>query len=605
MNDAKRASGLAVLWEFVHPHRWVLGLALVLGLASTGASLALPMVTKRLLDTLGTDASLTPAITLLVVLLGVGSLLGMWQWILLGTLAERVVLQARTSMVRRYFGARPGALNRRSNGELVTRVTSDTVMLREAASSGVIEIINSIVMLVGTIVLMAVLDRVLLLTTVAVLLVVGVVVGVLLPRIGRAQELAQASLGELGGTLEGALRAVRTVKANCAEDRQVSAILGKARDSAEHSVRAVRVEALTWTAGTAGAYLSVIAVLAIGAWRIDAGLLSVSSLVAFLLYAFGIVEPITSLAQELSQLQAGTAAARRIRDVQQLELEEPAPTEGCSGRSVHPLTVTTAARTATTTAPAASAPLLALKGVTARHLPGGPAALSDVSLELPHRGRVAIVGPSGAGKTTLFALLLRFLAPQRGTVELEGTNYEDLTFEQVRRRFAYVEQDSPVVPGTLRENLVLPSPSAPEEALWNALAAVRLAERARTLPQGLDTSLSAAALSGGERQRVALARAVLHAPDALLLDEATAQLDGITEAAVHDVIADLARNRLVITIAHRLSTVIDADLIVVVEAGRIRASGTHEQLLEKDGLYRELITALRITTPNQHREHSR
>ncbi|WP_432484747.1 ABC transporter ATP-binding protein [Kineococcus esterisolvens] len=602
MNRATRTSSLAVLWEFVHPHRRALALGLVLGLSSTGAALALPMVTKRLLDTLGTDAPLTPAITLLVVLLGAGSLLGVWQWILLGTLAERVVLQARTSMVRRYFAARPGALTRRSNGELVTRVTSDTVMLREAASSGVIEIINSIVMLVGTIVLMAVLDRVLLLSTAVVLTVVGVVVGVLLPRIGRAQEAAQASLGELGGALEGALRAVRTVKANRAEDRQVGTILGKARDSAEHSVRAVRIEALTWTAGTAGAHLSVITVLAIGAWRIDAGLLSVSSLVAFLLYAFGIVEPVTGLARELGQLQAGTAAARRIREVQQLELEEPETTEPRPARSDRPLraaTTTAAAPTAAArTTSSADAPLLALKNVTARHLPGGRAALTDVSLELPHHGRVAIVGPSGAGKTTLFALLLRFLTPERGTVELEGTRYEDLTFEQVRRCFAYVEQDSPLVPGTLRENLLLPDPSAPEHGLWDALAAVQLTERVKTLPEGLDTSLSATALSGGERQRVALARAVLHAPRALLLDEATAQLDGLTEAAVHDVIADLARDRLVVTIAHRLSTVIDADLIVVVEAGRIRGSGTHEQLLHADSLYRELITALRITAPS-------
>ncbi|MCB7136221.1 ABC transporter ATP-binding protein [Cellulosimicrobium marinum] len=588
---------LKVLWEFVRPHRRTLGLGLVLGLGTTAATLATPMVTKWVLDTLGTGQSLAPAVGTLVVLLLVGLVLGLWQWVLLGTLAERVVLDARSSMVRRFFRARIAALTGRPTGELVTRVTSDTVLLREAASSSLVNLVNLAVSLVGTIVLMGVLDLVLLGTTLAAIVVIGVLVGVLMPRIAKAQEQAQESLGRLGGTLEGGLRAIRTIKASRAEGRQIDRVLDDAQESARHSVRAVRTEAVAWSVAGGGIQLAIIVVLALGAWRVDQGLLAVSSLVAFLLYAFQIVEPVTGLTMNVTQLQAGIAAAGRIRDVQAIDPEE-------DDAAARPAGVLDPARAEVGRPGTAGAPSgtdgrtarLSLRGVTARYLPGGEPVVRDLDLDVPHRGQVAIVGPSGAGKTTTFSLLLRFLQPESGRILLDGVPYDALSFDDVRRRFAYVEQETPVVPGTIRENLQLSAPGASDDAMWAALEKVRLAAKVRSLDDGLDTSLVGTTVSGGERQRVALARAVLHAPDVLLLDEATAQVDGLTEAAVHAVIEDLARERAVVTIAHRLSTVIDADLILVMEDGRVRARGTHAELLATDELYRELVAALRIAT---------
>ncbi|MCX5604145.1 ABC transporter ATP-binding protein/permease [Streptomyces phaeochromogenes] len=581
---------LRVLASFARPHRRTLVVGLLLALAASALGLATPMVTKWVLDALNDGSSLGGPVVALLVLLVIGAVLYRVQWVLLGTLGERVVLDARESMVRRYFRATIPAVTARPPGELVSRAVSDTVLLREAASSSVIGLINGVVMLIGTLVLMGFLDLVLLGTTVAAVLVVIVLFAVLMPGIAKAQERAQEHVGRVGGTLEGTLRAIRTVKASGAEDRQAERIAADARASAEYGIRAVRLEATVWTIAWTGIQLAVILILGVGAWRVGEGQLEVSSLIAFLLYAFGLMEPITELSENLTALQSGIAAAERIRAVDELDAETDGPTvtDGPSG----PVPDTSGPVPEEKRDP--SGPVLELKGVTASYGPGREPVVRGVDLVVPARGHTAIVGPSGAGKTTVFSLLLRFLEPQEGALLLDGVPYHRHSHAAIRSRLAYVEQDTPVVPGTIRDNLLISRPEAGEEELRQVLADVRLTEKVDSLDEGLDTELSTAAVSGGERQRIALARALLRKPDVLLLDEATAQLDALTESAVHHCVRRRAREHAVVTIAHRLSTVIDADTIVVMDAGGVRARGTHDELLATDSLYRDLVEALRI-----------
>ena len=578
---------LRTLATFVAPHRRVLIIGFLLGLVANAVGLATPLVTKWVIDTLGrSGTTLWRPVGVLLALVVVGAAISMWQWVIMGTVSEKVVLDARVSMIRRYFAARIREITARRTGELVTRVTSDAGLLHSASSS-IVGLINSSLAMVATLVLMGFLDLVLLVCTLTAVVVVGAVMMALMPAIARSQEAAQESVGRLGGALEGALRAIRTVKASRAERRQADRIVRDAHDSAKHAIRAARRTATVWTISWTGIQLSIIIILGIGAWRADRGLLEVSSLIAFLLYAFQLMGPITELTQNVTNLQAGMAAAARIRQVDAMEIEADAP-------------ATTAGVALPTNPPRYDeTPVLEFRGVAARYAPGAEPAVRDIDLTIPRRGHTAIVGPSGAGKTTLFSLILRFIEPSEGELLLDGRPYSSYTPQEVRARLAYVEQETPVVPGTIRENLLFTHPDATEEEIRAVLAAVRLDDKIDSLADGLDTTLTETSVSGGQRQRIALARAILRTPEVLLLDEATAQVDGLTEAALHDCIRDRAATGAVVTIAHRLSTVIDADTILVMENGTIRARGTHTDLLATDALYRKLVKALRIAQSAQ------
>lgn len=595
---SQRLPRLRILWSFACPHVGTLVLGLILSLAKSALGLSTPMVTKWVLDSLHAGRSLRDPIVVLLVLLVVGAFVGYLQWSMLGALGERVVLEARESLVRRFLRATVPAITARPVGEMVTRVTSDTLLLRDAAAGSAVGVINGVVMLVGTLILMSVLDPLLLGATVAALAVVTVLFALLMPATARAEAQAQEHVGRLGGTLEGTLHAVRTVKVSRAEDRLAGRIIFDAREAAAQGIRAKRSEAAAVTIFWGGLQLAIIMVLGLGAWQVGQGRLEASALVAFLLYAFGLIGPTTELSQDLAAMQLGVAAAQRIRETDFLDAEAAS-----SPRRLLDVPAGVAQGAAPVVSPADrnahvshEDPVLELRNVTAAYGPDREPAVYALDLVVPRRGHTAIVGPSGAGKTTLFSLVLRFLEPRTGELFLDGRPYREYGHDQLRARLAYVEQDTPIVPGTIRDNLLFSHPDATDQELRQILDEIRLAEWVGSLDD-LDTPLLSTSLSGGERQRIALARALLRTPDVLLLDEATAQLDGLTETAIHHSIRRRAAQGAVVTIAHRLSTVVDADTIVVMEAGRIRARGTHAELLAADELYRDLAAALTIPGP--------
>lgn len=572
---------LAILWSFARPHRKTLILGLIVGLGASATTLANPMVTRWVIEALGTsDESLLIPVLWLAGLLVIDAGLSWWQWVMLGSVAEKIVYTARESMIHRYLRGKVLHLLSRPSGELVTRVTSDSVLMREAASSSLVQLINGAVMLIGTLVLMMVLDIPLALTTILTVFIVMGIFGALMPAIAASQERAQNSLGLLGGVLERTLRAIKTVKVAGAESRQEQQLLNYAAQSRDESVKALRREALVWSIATTGIQASIILILGIGAWRISLGDMTVATLVAFLLYAFGLLGPVSEISQSLTTLQSGMAAAGRIREIEDIDFERTAKEDNPSSPMINAVSHTT--------------PIAQLDNVTARYMPGEKPVLNGISLAIPRIGHTAIVGPSGAGKTSVFSLLLDFLQPETGTLSLNGVPYQQLSPREIRNHFAYVEQETPTLPGTLRDNLTFAAPDATDDEIREVLDMVLLSPLVDSLPKGLDTAVTDTNISGGQRQRISLARALLTKPDILLLDEATAQLDSLSEAAIHEAIQSFAQQSAVITIAHRLSTIIDADLITVLNTGQIEAQGTHQELLETNTLYKDLVTALSL-----------
>jgi ABC-type multidrug transport system fused ATPase/permease subunit len=575
---------LAYLW----PHRWTLLAGGLLGFVGGLAALAEPMLAKLVVDSIGRHRSLLGPVALLTALLVGGALLTAAGSYLLGRTAESVVLTARRRLTRQLLRLPVGAMDRLSPGDLLSRVVSDTTLLRSVSASALVQSINAAFLLVASIVLMALLDPVLLGATVAVLALNGIALVVVVPRIRRAAERSQAAVGGMSSLLERALGAFRTLKASGAEEREISSVGEAARRAWRRGVEVAGWTALMEASAGLAVQLSFVAVLGIGGARVASGALPVSSLVAFLLYLFLLTEPITALVGAASQLQTGLAAIVRMREVNELPAE-PAASESHPPR---PSRQDAGARPAS----------VAFDQVwfRYRHRKDSQWAHRGLTFELPPGGITAVVGPSGAGKSTIFALLERFYEPQSGTVAIDGRDVRDWSLPELRATIGYVEQDAPVLAGTLRDNLCLAAPGAEEDQLAEVLALTRLDGLLARLPDRLDTPVGhhGITLSGGERQRIAIARALLRRPRLLLLDEATSQLDAINELALRDVIAEIAGTTTVLVVAHRLSTVTCADRILVVESGRVRATGTHSELASGDDLYRRLAESqLLVPTP--------
>ncbi|MFH9476901.1 ABC transporter ATP-binding protein [Streptomyces anulatus] len=568
-------SPLRLLLSRVRPHRGVLVRAGLLSLAGSGAGLAMPLMAKHAVDAFAADRSPAGPLVALTVLVLAGACLSAYGRYLMSRTGEGVVLRARDQLVGRIMRLKVPAVDRLTPGDLQSRVTSDTTLLRTVLSSGLVESFNSVLMLLGTIGFMAYMDLTLLGVTLVVIVGIGAVTSLLMPRIQRAQLRAQESVGAMGAVLDRVLQAFRTVKASGAEERETAAVAAAARHAHDRGVSVARWASVSDVTMAMSIQLAFLAVLGVGGARVASGSLEISSLIAFLLYLFYLLGPIGGLVEGWTGLQSGLAAVRRIDEVESLPGEPAAAASG----AVRPEIPAT--------------PLgVRFQDVTFGYGDERAPAHKGVTFDVPTGGLVALVGPSGAGKSTVFSLLERFYDHDCGTITVDGRDIRDWPLAELRGSLAYVEQDAPVLAGTLRENLVFAAPDAEEKALAEAVSRTRLDSLVDRLPEGLDTAVGhrGVTLSGGERQRIAIARALLRRPRLLLLDEVTSQLDAVNEQALRDVILELAEQTTVLVIAHRLSTVRHADRIVVLEDGRVRTAGTHEELVAGDDLYRELAT---------------
>ncbi|MER8070903.1 ABC transporter ATP-binding protein [Streptomyces sp. NPDC094034] len=565
---------LRVLLRYARPHRTVLLATLLLVLAASAAGLVQPLVAQHVLDGLSDGRGVLGPVLLLAALVVLGAgLTGLQSWWQQRT-SERVVRQIRRDLVFRLIRLRVPELDRRPPGDLISRVTSDSALVQNAATEGLVMVSNGVLSILGAVALMGVVHLGLLGVTAGVLIAVALVMVLVLPRIREAVARAQESVGAVGAALDRTLGAARTVKANGAEGRETERAAAAIEGAYRAGLSGARHVALVKVLSGVSIQAAFLAVLGVGGALVASGDLEASALIAFLLYVFYLASPVGSLVAGLSMLQQGLGAVGRIEQVKHMPVEDDVDDP----------------HTAAVAAP--GAPPVEFRDVRFAY-PGRAPALRGISYTVAGGTQTALVGLSGAGKTTMFALLQRFHEPAAGQILIDGVDIATLPRSEVRRRIAYVEQESPVMAGTIEDNLRYAATGASDEDIAEVLRLTRLDSLIDRLPEGLRTEVGnrGVTLSGGERQRLAIARALLRRPEVLLLDEATAQLDASNEQALREAVDQAARRCTVILIAHRLSTVTGADQIVVLEHGLVRAAGTHAELVEADVLYRELASS--------------
>jgi ABC-type multidrug transport system fused ATPase/permease subunit len=586
-----------VMYAYVRPHRLAVLTGGFLSLLTGATGLALPLVVRVLIGSLGHHRAVAGILLAMTALVVANAALGALGSYVLERTAESVVLAARHRLVDRILGLTIGGLDRAEPGDLMSRVTSDTTLLRQVTTDSLVGVVTGSVTLIATLILMSLMDLVLFAVTFGVFSLAAVVIGLVVPRIGRAARQAQDSVGLMGAALERMLGAFRTVKASGAERREGERIHAAARDAWRADIRAAKWQAVAGNTAGLAVQCAFLAVLATGGARVASGAISVATLVAFLLYVYYLMSPIQQLVSAAREYQVAAAAVARIQEAERLPVEPASPPASRPRTNQAGIAVPAGPASldgTTVVAPAPQAPVppasVTFEQVHFRYRPEMPVVHHGVSFTVPPRGMTAFVGPSGAGKTTVFSLIERFYEPESGRVLLDGTDVRDWPVNELRATIGYVEQDAPVLSWSLRENLLLGAPDAAEAEVADVLRITRLTGLVARLPDGLETAVGhrGTRLSGGERQRVAIGRALLRRPRLLLLDEATSQLDALNEAALRETVAETALLTTVLVVAHRLSTVTMADRIIVMDAGQVKAAGTHAELVASDPLYAEL-----------------
>ncbi|MFI8593598.1 ABC transporter ATP-binding protein [Microbacterium sp. NPDC078428] len=609
--DGPRATFRQLL-PFLFEHKKVLVVVAVLSVLGAGATLVQPLLVGQVISRVQEGLDLGILIWLLIGFVVVSSVISGYQHYLLQRTGTAVVYSSRRKLIARILHLPVSEFDARRTGDLVSRVGTDTTLLYAVLTQGLADAVGNALILVGALLAMMFIDPLLL---GLILLVIGgsvVVVVLLSGRIRTASTQQQIKVGELASGVERAVGSIRTVRAAGATDREVASVTRMASEAYDVGVRIAKVSALVVPVAGIAMQLSLLTVLGVGGFRVAAGAISIAQLVTFVMFLFLLIAPLATTFGAITSVNQALGALGRIQEVLDLPTEDagdgvPRERVGTDAVAVADTVPAIAFRdvrfrypdaviAAREKAAAEARSLLEEAHVEPRVSDGAPEpepareVLRGVSFAVPRGARVALVGPSGAGKSTILSLIERFYDPTNGSILVDGVDVRDIARTDLRARFGYVEQDAPTLAGTIADNLRLASPEASDADCERVLREVNLGDVLERNELGIDAPVGedGVMLSGGERQRLAIARAILAAPPVLLLDESTSSLDGVNEQRMREAIDAVAQGRTLLVIAHRLSTVVDSDLIVVLEQGRVVGTGTHAELVESTPLYREL-----------------
>jgi ATP-binding cassette, subfamily B, bacterial AbcA/BmrA len=546
--------------------------ALIIGLSAslltTLAGLVVPFLTKNLVDGFSVEALSIPLMLSIGAAFIIQAIISGTSIYLLSFVGQRIVASLRERMWLKLIRLPVNYFDKQSSGETVSRLVNDTSVVKELISNHFPQFITGIISIIGAITILFIMDwkmTLLMLTSVPITLAIMVPLGRKMAKISRS---LQDETAAFTGNIQQTLSEIRLMKSSTAEKNEEVNGLKGIENLLGFGLKEARIFAYIGPIMYLVIMVVIVLIIGYGGMRVANGTMSTGSLVAFLLYLFQIIFPITSFAMFFTQLQKAKGATERIIEILGMPLEE--------GQDGVEIDIT-------------NQPIQVLD-VSFAYSEEEPL-LQNISFEASPGEMIAFAGPSGGGKTTMFGLLERFYEPTSGEIRIGNTSIKDLSMESWRSQIGYVSQESAMMAGTIRENLCYGLKNVEnitDEQLWQVAKMAYADEFIQAFSHGLDTEVGerGVKLSGGQRQRIAIARAFLRDPKILMMDEATASLDSQSEGVVQQALTRLMEGRTTFVIAHRLSTIVDADKIIFIEKGAITGIGKHHELIQSHELYR-------------------
>ena len=547
------------------PPKGRIGFAFFIGILETVAGLLVPLLTMQMINSFS-DGGLSYGLILIaaVALLGQAVLSGL-AFYLMTSIGEGIVASIRSRIWSHVLKLRMPYFDEHESGETMSRITQDTNVVKELITQHLITFVTGLLSIIGSVVILFVIDWKM---TLLMLIAVPLTVLTMLPLGSKMHAVALANQDELArftGSMGRVHGNIRMVKAYQAEKIEMEKGEGQIRQLYRYGLKEAKIMAILSPIMTFVMMIVLILLFGYGGAQVATGGISAGALVAIMIYLIQIIVPFTQMATFFTAFQKALGATERLHELLALPIEE-------SGEQ--PLSSVEED--------------IVFEGVRFQY--GEKPVLQDLSVLLPQGRTTALVGASGGGKTTLFSVLERFYDITEGTVRFGGQSIDEIELAQWRSLFGYVSQESPIMNGTVKENVMYGTEHCTDEEVIEALKQANAWSFVERFQHGLDEQVGEGGmkLSGGQRQRLAIARAILRNPKILLLDEATSNLDNESEHAVQEALTRLMKNRTTILIAHRLSTIKHADQILVLENGRVTGSGTHEELMANHAYYQKL-----------------
>ncbi|MFP7483706.1 ABC transporter ATP-binding protein [Priestia filamentosa] len=572
MEKENTKANLASFWKLLKSIKLpkvIMITALTLSLLETGAALIVPLFTKNLVDKAASSALETSVIVILILAFMLQAISGGISSYLIMYVGEIVVSRLRSNLWRKVLFLEVPYFDKHQSGETMSRITQDTNTIKTLVTQHLVSFLTGIVSIVGSVIILLFIDWKM---TLVMVLAVPFSLLLIIPlgrKMYRISKATQDELASFSGELGRVLGEIRLVKMYSAENVEVEKGEEGIKKLFRFGLKEARIQSVLHPFMTLIMMLVIVVLIGYGGVRVASGTLTAGSLVAIIIYMFQIIVPFSQMATSFSALQKALGATERIGEMLNLRTEEKQ-----KGKNLEEALED-----------------IELKDISFSYNNETPI-LKDINLRIPKGKTTAFVGPSGGGKTTLFSLLERFYKPTSGRITIGEENIDSFTLSSWRKAISYVSQESPIMSGTIRENICYGvGREVSDEEVKEAAKLANAKEFIDNLSDGFHTEVGERGikLSGGQRQRIAIARALIRDPKILFLDEATSSLDSSSEHLVQQALNRLMKGRTTLIIAHRLSTVVHADQLVVIEKGEISGVGTHENLLKNHNLYQKLV----------------